>query len=130
MSARDSRVAIVTGGTGGLGTAITARLRDDGFRVAVADIAAEKVAVVREQGTLVLPPDLAPEALPVAREMVTERHARIVTAERDLGLPMLIVAANRLGTINHCALTARAAAAAICRCASPARCRSDRRRCL
>jgi dethiobiotin synthetase len=31
---------------------------------------------------------------------------------RDLGLPLLIVAANRLGTINHCALTARAAAAA------------------
>ena len=31
---------------------------------------------------------------------------------RDLGLPLLIVAANRLGTINHCALTARTAAAA------------------
>ncbi len=29
-----------------------------------------------------------------------------------LALPMLIVAANRLGTINHCALTARVAAAA------------------
>ena len=29
-----------------------------------------------------------------------------------LGLPLLVVAANRLGTINHCALTARAAAAA------------------
>ena len=29
-----------------------------------------------------------------------------------LGLPLLIVGANRLGTINHCALTARAAAAA------------------
>src|SRR5947208_9755039 len=42
----------------------------------VADIAAEKVAVVREQSTLVLPPDLAPEALPVAREMAAERHAR------------------------------------------------------
>jgi dethiobiotin synthetase len=29
-----------------------------------------------------------------------------------LGLPVLVVAANRLGTVNHCALTARAAAAA------------------
>jgi dethiobiotin synthetase len=29
-----------------------------------------------------------------------------------LGFPVLIVAANRLGTVNHCALTARAAAAA------------------
>jgi dethiobiotin synthetase len=28
------------------------------------------------------------------------------------GLPLLIVAANRLGTVNHCALTARVAAAA------------------
>ncbi len=34
-----SPVAIVTGGAGGLGAAIAARLRDDGFRVAVADIA-------------------------------------------------------------------------------------------
>jgi len=34
----DSRVAIVTGGAGGLGRAITARLRADGFRVAVADL--------------------------------------------------------------------------------------------
>jgi dethiobiotin synthetase len=29
-----------------------------------------------------------------------------------LGLPLLLVAANRLGTVNHCALTARVAAAA------------------
>ena len=54
----------------------------------VADITAEKVAVVREQATLVIPPDLAPEALPVAREIVAERHARVVTAERDLGIPL------------------------------------------
>jgi 2-dehydro-3-deoxy-L-rhamnonate dehydrogenase (NAD+) len=33
-----TRVAIVTGGAGGLGRAITARLRTDGFRVAVADL--------------------------------------------------------------------------------------------
>jgi 3-oxoacyl-[acyl-carrier protein] reductase len=33
-----SRVAIVTGGAGGLGRAITARLRAEGFRVAVADV--------------------------------------------------------------------------------------------
>lgn len=39
---------------------------------------------------------------------------RITWAElaARLGLPVLIVAANRLGTVNHCALTARAAAAA------------------
>jgi 2-dehydro-3-deoxy-L-rhamnonate dehydrogenase (NAD+) len=33
-----ARVAVVTGGAGGLGRAITARLRADGFRVAVADL--------------------------------------------------------------------------------------------
>jgi 3-oxoacyl-[acyl-carrier protein] reductase len=35
-----ARVAIVTGGAGGLGRAIARRLRSDGFRVAVADLAA------------------------------------------------------------------------------------------
>jgi dihydrofolate synthase/folylpolyglutamate synthase len=54
----------------------------------VADIAAEKVAVVRGHGTFVTPPDLAPEAVPVAREIAAERHARMVTAERDLGVPL------------------------------------------
>src|SRR4029079_2474684 len=35
----------------------------------IADIAAEKRAVVRDHGTLVLPPDLAPAAVPVAEEV-------------------------------------------------------------
>jgi 2-dehydro-3-deoxy-L-rhamnonate dehydrogenase (NAD+) len=38
MGEEASRVAIVTGGSGGLGGAIAARLRADGFRVASADI--------------------------------------------------------------------------------------------
>jgi NAD(P)-dependent dehydrogenase (short-subunit alcohol dehydrogenase family) len=38
MTSEGSRVAIVTGGAGGLGGAIAARLLADGFRVAVADI--------------------------------------------------------------------------------------------
>lgn len=54
----------------------------------VAGIAAEKVAVVRDHSTLVIPPDLAPEAVPVAREMAAERHARVVTAKRDMGVPV------------------------------------------
>jgi len=41
MTGQASRVAIVTGGTGGLGRAIAARLRADGLRVALADIGAE-----------------------------------------------------------------------------------------
>jgi 2-dehydro-3-deoxy-L-rhamnonate dehydrogenase (NAD+) len=38
VTGADSRVAIVTGGSGGLGGAIAARLRADGFRVVSADI--------------------------------------------------------------------------------------------
>jgi dihydrofolate synthase / folylpolyglutamate synthase len=54
----------------------------------IADIAAEKLAVVRDHATLVLPPDLAPEAMPVARRVADEKHARIVRAERDVGVTL------------------------------------------
>jgi dihydrofolate synthase/folylpolyglutamate synthase len=54
----------------------------------VADIASEKLAVVRDHATLVLPPDLAPEAIPVAERVAEEKHARIVRAKRDLGVPL------------------------------------------
>jgi dihydrofolate synthase/folylpolyglutamate synthase len=52
----------------------------------IADIAAEKLAVVRDHATLVIPPDLAPEAVPVAVEVAREKHARIVRADRDPGV--------------------------------------------
>jgi dihydrofolate synthase/folylpolyglutamate synthase len=54
----------------------------------IADIANEKLAVVRDYATLVLPPDLAPAAVPVAEQVADEKHARIVIAQRDLGLPL------------------------------------------
>jgi dihydrofolate synthase / folylpolyglutamate synthase len=54
----------------------------------IADIAAEKLAVVRDHATLVIPPDLAPDAVPVAERVAEEKHARIVRAARDLGLPL------------------------------------------
>jgi dihydrofolate synthase / folylpolyglutamate synthase len=54
----------------------------------IADIAAEKLAVVRDYATLVIPPDLAPEAVPVAERVAEEKHARIIRAPRDLGLPL------------------------------------------
>ena len=38
MTGQGSRVAIVTGGSGGLGGAIATRLRADGYRVAIADV--------------------------------------------------------------------------------------------
>ena len=46
----------------------------------IADIAEEKLAVVRRGGTLVIGEDLAPEALAVAERIAAEREARIVRA--------------------------------------------------
>lgn len=46
----------------------------------IADIAAEKLAVVRDHATLVIPPDLHPDALAVAERVAEQRHARLVVA--------------------------------------------------
>jgi dihydrofolate synthase/folylpolyglutamate synthase len=54
----------------------------------IRDIATEKLDVVRDGGTLVLGPDLAPDALAVAREVAAARHATIVQAGSDPGVPV------------------------------------------
>jgi dihydrofolate synthase / folylpolyglutamate synthase len=54
----------------------------------IADIAAEKLAVVRDHSTLVIAPDLAPDARPVAERVAKEKHARIVVAQREAGVTM------------------------------------------
>jgi dihydrofolate synthase / folylpolyglutamate synthase len=54
----------------------------------IADIAAEKLAVVREGGTLVLGAGLDPAALAVARDVAWENGARIVQAGSDPGVPV------------------------------------------
>jgi dihydrofolate synthase/folylpolyglutamate synthase len=46
----------------------------------IADIAAEKLAVVRDHARLVVAPDLDPDALAVAERVAAERHARLVVA--------------------------------------------------
>ncbi len=46
----------------------------------IADIAAEKLAIVRDHATLVIPADLHPDARAVAEQVVAERHARLVVA--------------------------------------------------
>jgi dihydrofolate synthase / folylpolyglutamate synthase len=46
----------------------------------VADIAAEKLAVVRDHATLVVPPDLDPDVLAVAERATAEHHAELVVA--------------------------------------------------
>lgn len=46
----------------------------------IADIATEKLAIVRDHATLVIPEDLHPDARAVAEQVATERHARLVVA--------------------------------------------------
>ncbi|HEX4735476.1 MAG TPA: cyanophycin synthetase [Thermoleophilaceae bacterium] len=74
----------------------------------IGEIAAEKLAVVRDHATLVVSPDLPPEAEHVVDEVVAERYARLVRAERDLGLPL----AARGGFQRHNFAIAAAAAEA------------------
>jgi dihydrofolate synthase/folylpolyglutamate synthase len=50
----------------------------------IEEIAAEKLAVVRDHATLVIPPDLPAEAVAIAEQ----KNARLVRAERDLGLDL------------------------------------------
>jgi dihydrofolate synthase/folylpolyglutamate synthase len=52
----------------------------------IEEIAAEKLAVVRDHATLVVSPDLPPDAMRVVDQVVAERHAHLVRAERDLGV--------------------------------------------
>jgi dihydrofolate synthase/folylpolyglutamate synthase len=54
----------------------------------IADIAAEKLAVVRAGATLVLGAGLDPAALAVARDVAFENGAEIVQAETDPGVPV------------------------------------------
>lgn len=55
----------------------------------VADIASEKLAVVRPDATLVIGADLHPDALALARETAAERGARLVVADADPGIEVL-----------------------------------------
>jgi dihydrofolate synthase/folylpolyglutamate synthase len=55
----------------------------------VADIAAEKLDVVRAAGTHVVGPDQHADALALARETCAERGARLVQADADPGVPVL-----------------------------------------
>ena len=54
----------------------------------IAEIAAEKLAVVRDYATLVVAPDLHPDARAVAEEVAAERHAELIEAPPELDVDL------------------------------------------
>jgi dihydrofolate synthase / folylpolyglutamate synthase len=54
----------------------------------IAEIAAEKLAVVRDHATLVIAPDLHPDARAVAERVSAERHAELIEAPAELDLDL------------------------------------------
>ena len=91
MSAAGSRVAIVTGGAGGLGSAVAARLAADGFRVAIADIAEAVAASARTSpgtGTVFpVPVDVTdPESAAAMSAAVLDRWGRVDVLVNNAGV--------------------------------------------
>jgi 2-dehydro-3-deoxy-L-rhamnonate dehydrogenase (NAD+) len=95
MTSAGARVAIVTGGAGGLGRAITARLQADGFRVAIADIdpgtgTATGTGTAGRSGTdetMALPVDVTdPGSATAMRDAVLSRWGRIDVLVNNAGI--------------------------------------------
>lgn len=89
MTGQGSRVAIVTGGSGGLGGAIAARLRADGLRVAIADIDIAAAAGSRPETdeTLVVPVDVTdPDSVAAMHDVVLGRWGRIDVLVNSVGI--------------------------------------------
>lgn len=75
MPPADMRLAVVTGGAGSLGCAIARRLVDDGYRVALVDVAEPDRAFVTETGAIPVEADLAD--LGAAGDVVRESARRL-----------------------------------------------------
>lgn len=96
-NAHEARVAVVTGGSGGIGREIVQRLADDGFAVAVhysgsADRAAEVVAVVTEANgsAFAVQADVADEdAVSEMFDEVTNRYGGVDVVVNTAGIMIL-----------------------------------------
>jgi 3-oxoacyl-[acyl-carrier protein] reductase len=80
-----AQVAIVTGGGGGLGRAIAARLRADGFHVAVADL--DPAYQTGDPGLLAVPVDVTDaDSTAAMRDQVLGRWGRIDVLVNNAGI--------------------------------------------
>jgi 2-dehydro-3-deoxy-L-rhamnonate dehydrogenase (NAD+) len=89
MTSDNPRVAIVTGGAGGLGTAITRRLHADGFRVAIADLGGvdRGGADIGVAGTMAVRVDVTdPESAEAMCAQVRERWGRVDVLVNNAGI--------------------------------------------
>ena len=87
LSSASARVAIVTGGAGGLGGAITARLRADGFRVAVADLDPDPAPQAGDPGLLAVPVDVTDAGSAAAmRDQVLRHWGRVDVLVNNAGI--------------------------------------------
>jgi 2-dehydro-3-deoxy-L-rhamnonate dehydrogenase (NAD+) len=87
VTTEDARVAIVTGGAGGLGCAITARLRADGLRVAVADLDPGPAHHAGDSGLLAVPVDVTnAESAARMRDRVLAHWGRIDVLVNNAGI--------------------------------------------
>jgi 2-dehydro-3-deoxy-L-rhamnonate dehydrogenase (NAD+) len=81
MTGQGSRVAIVTGGSGGLGGAIARRLRADGYHVAIADID------VPDGDDFAVPVDVTdPESAATMCERILDRWGRVDVLVNNAGI--------------------------------------------
>jgi 2-dehydro-3-deoxy-L-rhamnonate dehydrogenase (NAD+) len=118
MSVSERRVAVVTGGAGGLGTAMVRRLHDEGLDVVVADLDAVARAEATERGMAVDVDVTNPDSVEAMAAAVLQRHDRIDVLVNNAGIagpsaqvdayPVAdwhrVVAVNLFGTF-HCTRT-------------------------
>jgi 3(or 17)beta-hydroxysteroid dehydrogenase len=92
MTTPTSKVALVTGGAGGLGRAMCARLVADGFRVGVADLDATRAQAVAAK--------IGPQALGIALDVTSEASWVSALTQLQSAFGPMDVLVNNAGYLN------------------------------